>query len=99
MGADLVCTAIQAAAVRGAACVVLGRDPALRQIADLYGWRQLGLVGGQLRPLGELQVDGRSIEELLAGIESAPAAAAQAEDLQNVVPFPLGARSAAGVGT
>src|SRR5690606_16394994 len=27
MGADLVCTAIQAAAVRGAACIVLGRDP------------------------------------------------------------------------
>lgn len=93
MGADLVCTAIQAAAVRGAACIVLGRDPALRQIADLYGWRQLGLVGGRLQPLGELEVGGRSIEDLIAGLERAPA---PVEELGNVVPFPHGARAAAG---
>jgi cell division transport system ATP-binding protein len=94
MGADLVCTAIQAAAVRGASCVVLGRDPALRQIASLYGWRQLGLVGGELRPLAELELAGRSIEELLG--RAPPAAAAQAEDPPNVVRFPLGARRVAG---
>jgi cell division transport system ATP-binding protein len=94
MGADLVCTALQAAAVRGASCIVLGRDPALRKIADLYGWRQLGLVRGELRPLAELELAGRSIEELL-GREPA-AAPAQAEDPPNVVRFPLGARRVAG---
>jgi ABC-type ATPase involved in cell division len=107
LGADLVCTAIHAASVRGAACLVLGRDPALRQIADLFGWRQLGLVSGQLRPLGELPLGGRSIEDLLAGMESAPvvapaaaaaAAAARIDELTNVVPFPLGGRAAAGAG-
>ncbi len=100
MGADLVCTAIQAAAVRGAACLVLGRDPALRRIADLYGWRQLALVGGTLRPLAELELAGRTLDEALAGIEPAPievpaAAAADAgafddEELTNIVPFPFG---------
>jgi ABC-type ATPase involved in cell division len=88
MGADLVCTALHAAAMRGAACVVLGRDPALRQIADLYGWRQLGLVGGRLCPLGEIRLDGRAIEDVLVGIESAPA---------NVVPFPLARAAGAGL--
>jgi ABC-type ATPase involved in cell division len=77
MGADLVCTALQAAAVRGAACVVLGRDPTLRQIAELYGWRQLALVHGQLRPLGEIELDGRTIEQVLVGIESVPVTSAR----------------------
>lgn len=79
LGADLVCTAIAAAAHRGATCLVFGRDPQLRSLADLYRWRQLGLVDGALRPLAELEVDGRRIEEVLVGIESAPS---------NVVPFP-----------
>jgi len=94
MGADLVCTAMQAAAVRGAACIVLGRDPALRQIADLYGWRQLALVHGRLRPLDELALAGRALDDALLGREPAPAAAAPS----NVVPFPLPARAAAGAG-
>jgi ABC-type ATPase involved in cell division len=98
MGADLVCTALQAASVRGAACIVLGRDPQLRQIAALYGWRQLGLVGGRLVPLEEIELDGRTIDEVLLGIESAPAAApAAGAGHANVVPFPLAARTAAGV--
>ena len=81
LGADLVCTAIQAAAVRGAACLVLGRDPALRRIADLYGWRQLALIGGVLRPLAELALAGRTLDEALAGIAPvvAPMAAGSAE--------------------
>lgn len=54
LGADLVCTAIQAAAVRGAACIVLGRDPLLQQLAELYGWRQYALAAGRLRPLDDL---------------------------------------------
>ncbi|HWO21424.1 MAG TPA: ATP-binding cassette domain-containing protein [Kofleriaceae bacterium] len=96
LGTDLVCTALQAAATRGAACVVLGREPALRRIADLYGWRQLGLVGGQLVPVEELERGGRTLEEVLDGVPAAPAAAARAPVLPNVVPFPLGARAAAG---
>jgi len=109
MGADLVCTAIQAAAVRGASCLVLGRDPALRRIADLYGWRQLALVGGTLRPLAELELAGRTLDEALAGIEPAPievpaVAAADAgafddEELTNIVPFPFGGRAVAGAGS
>jgi ABC-type ATPase involved in cell division len=84
MGADLVCTALEAAAVRGAACLVLGRDPMLRELAALYGWRQLALVDGRLQPLGEIELDGRSIDEVLIGIESAPVPV----DLPNVLPFP-----------
>lgn len=107
MGADLVCTAIQAAAVRGAACLVLGRDPALLQIGALYGWRQLGIADGQLLPLAELARAGRSLDAVLGRPAPAPAPAPAAaavieltedDELTNIVPFPFGARAAAGVG-
>lgn len=94
LGADLVCTAVQAAAVRGAACVVLGRDPNLRHLADLYGWRQLALVDGALVPLAEL---GRSVDALLDALETArpePAPVAR-PDIPNVLPFPITARTVA----
>jgi len=95
LGADVVCTAFAAAAVKGAAVIVLGRDPMLRSIADLYGWRQYVLVDGTLVPLAELDLDGRSIEEALAGVESVPAAVPLPDpDLPNVVPFPISAAGA-----
>jgi cell division transport system ATP-binding protein len=93
LGADLVCTAIQAAAVRGAACVVMGRDPALRHLADLYGWRQLGLVGGRLAPLGEIALDGPALDAALAAAD-VPAP----PEVPNVLPFPITARTAASLG-
>ena len=86
LGADIVCTAIAAAAHRGSACVVLGRDPALRNIAELYKWRQVVIVDGKLVPIDDLYSTGSVIEDALAHIESRPIA-------DNVVPFPLaGAR-------
>jgi ABC-type ATPase involved in cell division len=102
-GAELVCGAIRDAADRGAACLVLGRDPALRAIAERDGWRQLALVDGLLRPLAELA--GTAIDDLLIDEASAPVAhvrpavggvddAHAALDLPNVLPFPIAARPA-----
>jgi hypothetical protein len=83
-GADIISTAIAAAAHRGAACVVLGRDPALRNIAEMYDWKQVVIVDGKLVPIDELYYAGTPIEAALAsGIESAPVTA------DNVVPFPI----------
>lgn len=93
-GAELVCTALAAASEKGAAVIVLGRDPALRSIAERYQWRQLALLDGKLRALAELNLAGSAIEELLIGIESAPTPLHPDEDIPNVVPFPLSARTA-----
>lgn len=85
-GADIVCTAIAAAARRGAACVLLGRDAALRNVAELYNWRQVVIVDGKLVAIDELYTAGTPIDEALANVESMPIT-------DNVVPFPLaGAR-------
>jgi ABC-type ATPase involved in cell division len=100
-GAELVCGAIADAAARGTACLVLGKDPVLRTIAERDGWRQLAIVDGTLRPLADLVLDGASIDELLATLGSADAppavagSAGSAEptpaidplDLPNVLPF------------
>jgi ABC-type lipoprotein export system ATPase subunit len=80
IGADIVCTALAAAAHKGAACVILGRDPALRNIAELYNWRQVVIVDGKLVPIDELYGAGASIDAALAGVESLP---------NNIVPFPM----------
>jgi cell division transport system ATP-binding protein len=101
-GAELVCGAITDAADRGTACLVLGRDPALRAIAERSGWRQLVLVHGALRPLAQLALEGTAIDDLLveASAPVRPAAGeaaeppAQAIDLPNVLPFPIAARPA-----
>ena len=78
IGVDLVCTALAAAASRGAAVLVLGRDPALLEIADALHWRQLGLIDGTLAPFGEVMLDTQSIDDVLIGMESIPT---------NVIPF------------
>ena len=95
-GAELVCGAIAESARAGAACILLGRDPALRAIAEREGWRQLALVGGLLRPLGEVLLDGKTIEELLVDLVSVPlrapaAAAAGADHIPNLIQFPSAA--------
>ncbi|MCX5742440.1 MAG: ATP-binding cassette domain-containing protein [Proteobacteria bacterium] len=98
-GAELVCAAIALAAKQGAACLVLGRDPALRVIAEREQWRQLVMVDGALTPMSEIQLDGTTMEELIVGIESAPVRAAPRPiepelTPDNIVPFPtaVGAR-------
>nr|HEX4316777.1 ATP-binding cassette domain-containing protein [Kofleriaceae bacterium] len=74
-GAELVCGALASASRRGTACVVLGRDPALRAIAEREAWRTFGLVGGALRPIGEVSLDGKTIDDLLVDSFTAPIAA------------------------
>jgi cell division transport system ATP-binding protein len=102
-GTELVCAALMGAAAGGAAVIICGRDPALLAIAQRCGWRQLGLVGGQLRPLVDLAPS--AIDELLDDAFSAPTplhphglpaepSTATDEEIPNVVPFPLSARTA-----
>jgi ABC-type ATPase involved in cell division len=81
LGTDIVCTALAAAAHRGAAVVILGRDPALRNIAELYNWKQVVIVDGKLVPIDDLYDTGASIDDAL-DIESVPVP-------DNVVPFPM----------
>jgi len=71
-------------AARGAACVVLGRDPALLALAERHHWKRYGLIDGALRPLSEITVEGRTIDDVLVGVESVPV-------LPNIVQFPLAA--------
>ncbi len=99
-GAEIVCRAIADAARAGAACVLLGRDPALRVIAEREGWRQLALINGALRPLGEVLLDGKTIEELLVDLVTAPTpmrpiAPPADHGAQNIIPFPISAGGAA----
>lgn len=94
LGAERVCEAFYEASSQGAAVLVFTRDPALRHIADRNRWRQLALLEGRLRPLGEIELDGRSIEDVLVGIESAPIVALPDPSIPNVLPFPITARTA-----
>jgi cell division transport system ATP-binding protein len=82
LGADIVCTALAAAAHKGAACIILGRDPALRNIAELYNWRQVVIVDGALVPIDDLYGAGASIDSVLTGMDSVPVP-------DNIVPFPM----------
>ena len=100
-GAELVATALAEAAEGGAAVIAFGRDLALRAIAERRGWRTLGLVRGQLRPLGEIQLDGKTIDDVLVDITSAPvrapeppASEPEPDSIPNLVPFPISARTA-----
>ncbi len=94
-GAELVCSALADACAEGAAVIVLGRDPALRTIADRRGWRQYALADGRLRSFADFDTAG--IDEMLAAVESAPTPIRpdeEPESLPNVVPFPISARTA-----
>ena len=94
-GAELVCGALADAAGRGTACLVLGRDPALRAIAERDGWRQLAIVGGVLRPLSQIALAGKLIDDLLVEVAAAPAhAVTELPHADNLVPFPIQARTA-----
>ena len=91
-GAELVCSALAEATVT-AGVIVLGRDPALRAIAERRGWRQMGLVRAMLRPLGEIALEGQTIDDLLIASETAPTKLPE-ESIPNIVPFPISARTA-----
>ena len=45
----------------------------------------------QLKPLGEVLLDGKTIDELLLGVESIPT---KSDPVPNLVMFPLSARTA-----
>lgn len=87
-GAELVCTALAIAAARGAAVLVLGRDPALLELATRHRWRRFALVDGLLVSATEIE------PELLDVIDepmSAPIAEPALADHGNLVPFPIAA--------
>jgi len=96
LGAERVCEAFYEAASRGSSVLVFARDPALRAIAERNKWRQLALIDGRLLPLGEVELDGRTIEDILVGIESAPTPLHPVADpgIPNIVRFPITARTA-----
>ena len=95
-GCERVCEAFYEAASRGASIVIFGRDPALRAIADRNKWRQLALLDGALRPIGDVELDGQRIEDILVDLDAAPATAHPVADpeIPNVLPFPISARTA-----
>jgi cell division transport system ATP-binding protein len=95
-GAELVASALAEAAIGGAAVIALGRDPALREIAERRGWRMLGLVDGELRSFAELPAPVAAIDELLIDVASElpSAGVSQPESVPNLLPFPLSARTA-----
>jgi ABC-type ATPase involved in cell division len=90
-GAELVCAALADACLQGAAVLVFGRDPALRAIAERRQWRQLVMLGGTLRAPEQLDT---TVEEMLVDFDSAPTPLRPDDDIPNVVPFPLSARTA-----
>ncbi len=87
-GAERICEAFYEAAARGASVLLLGRDPALRVIAERNQWRQFAMLGGALAPLDDVEVG--TIDDILGGIESEPTPlrAVPDDDLPNVLPFP-----------
>ena len=101
-GAELVCDALAEAAADGSAVLAFGRDLALRAHAERRAWRTLCLIDGALAPIGEVALDGRSIEEILVAMESVPAVRRPPPDasgeldepIPNLLPFPLSARTA-----
>ena len=95
-GVELVCGAISDAAERGTACLVLGRDPALRSVAEREGWRRLAIVRGALRPMSQIALEGIAVDEMLVDAGSTPVCpvASEPAPLANVLPFPIAARPA-----
>jgi ABC-type ATPase involved in cell division len=99
-GAMLVCKAIAAAAARGATCLVISRDAAVRNFAEAEQWSQWIMAGGSLHSATEVALDNAVIEELLVTVESAPVRN-HGESRPNVssgipalVRFPISARTA-----
>jgi ABC-type ATPase involved in cell division len=88
-GTELVCNALAAAAKEGAAVIVLGRDPALLAQADQRGWRRLALKDGRLEAAHQIDLSAFTVDEVDAAFDNA-----EIDDIPNVVPYPLSARTA-----
>jgi len=89
-GAELVCNALAAAAsTQGAAVIVLGRDPALVELAQQRSWRRLALTHGRLEAAHQIDLAAFTVDEIDAAFNEA-----EVDDIPNVVPFPLSARTA-----
>lgn len=86
LGVDIVCTALAAAAHKGASVMILGRDPALRNIAELYSWKQVVIVDGKLVPIDELYDRGALIDD---SVDDSLDDSLDAPLPDNIVPFPL----------
>ena len=99
-GAMLVCRAIAAAAARGAACLLISRDAAVRNFAEAQQWSQWIMAAGSLPSAAEVTLDNAVIEELLVTIESAPvrnhgeSRPNMATGVPGLVRFPISARTA-----
>ncbi len=93
-GAELVGAALAEASKRGAAVIVFGREPTLLSIAERHQWRQLALANGKLCALAELNLAGAGLDDVLVDMDSAPTPLHPDEDIPNIVPFPLSARTA-----
>ena len=103
-GAMLVCRAIAAAAARGAACLVISRDAAVRNFAEAQQWSQWFMAAGSLHSTAEVTLDNAVIDELLVNIESAPVrnhgearptvSAGVSSGVPSLVRFPISARTA-----
>ena len=94
-GARLVGKVLAEASENGAAVIVLGRDAALYEIAEQLGWRRLVLEGGTLYDAREIDLARAAMDDLLLPTNSPPAPLRpEDEDLPNIVPFPLSARTA-----
>lgn len=94
-GTERICEAFYEASSRGASVLLLGRDPSLRAIAERNRWRQLALLGGALRPIGEVELDGHTIDDVLVDIDSEPFRLRAVLDpgIPNVLSFPITART------
>ena len=88
-GAELVCKALAEAGERGAAVIVLGRDPQLLDFAEQRTWRQLALAHGKLRPLRDVDLSVFDIDHTTHDSEQDVE-----HDIPNLVRFPLSARTA-----
>jgi ABC-type ATPase involved in cell division len=94
-GAELVCAALARAAERGAACLVLSRDPQLFAIAETRGWRKFRLANSALEALATFADVAVPVEPsapvakpVVTGVDTDDAAVA------NVLPFPITGRVA-----
>jgi ABC-type ATPase involved in cell division len=99
-GVDRICNAIVAAADRGASCLLVSRDNAVRQFADAADWQQHIFAGGRLIAANEVPLDGAYVDQMLISVESASVsdttdhASSASSSIPALTRFPITARTA-----